>query len=107
MVHPSQEDFCRLWGQLIARAWADIAFKKRLVANPAEVLQEHGYEVPPGMNVHLQIVASDDHVQYLYIPCPEELRNPSSSTEAGEVASECLNNRVVLARLAAESRSRR
>jgi hypothetical protein len=106
MVHPSQEDFCRLWGRLIAQAWADPAFKKRLVANPAEVLQEHGYELPSGMNVHLQVVASDDNVQYLYIPCPEELRN-NSSTEAGEVASDCLNNRVVLARLTAESRSRR
>jgi hypothetical protein len=102
MVHPSQEAFCRLWGQLMARAWADEAFKERLVADPAGVLREHGYELPPGTNVRLQVVASDAQVQYLYLPCEGELRT-NSSAEAGEVAGECLNNQLVLARLAAEA----
>jgi SagB-type dehydrogenase family enzyme len=103
MVHPSQQDFCRLWGQLVSKAWADAAFKERLVTNPVEVLKEHGYELPPGMKVDLRVVASDDKIQYLYVPCRGELLDESSSTEAGEVASDCLNNRVVLARLAAEA----
>jgi hypothetical protein len=106
VVHPSQQDFCRLWGQLIARAWTDAEFKKRLLADPAEILQEHGYELPPGMDVRLSVAESDDHVLYLYVPCPEELSNDNSA-EAGEVAGECLNNRIVLARLAAESADKR
>jgi oxazoline/thiazoline dehydrogenase len=104
MVHPSQVEFCRLWGRLIVRSWADNVFKEWLVTNPAEVLKGHGYEVPPGMNVELRVVASDEHVQYLYIPCPGEMCDPSSSAEAGELASECFNNRMVLARLAAGAR---
>jgi hypothetical protein len=101
MVHPSQEAFCRLWGQLMARAWDDAAFKRRLVADPAGVLREHGYELPPGTNVRLQVVESDEQVQYLYLPCEGEL--PTNSSEAaGQVAGECLNNRLALARLAAE-----
>ena len=104
MVHPSQEEFCRLWGRLIARSWADDVFKEWLVADPAKVLKEHGYEVPPGMNVDLRVVVSDENVQYLYIPCPGEMCDPSSSAEAGALASECFNNRMVLARLAAGAR---
>ncbi len=104
MVHPSQVDFCKLWGRLMARAWADPEFKARLVADPAEVLQEYGYDLPLDSEFRLQVVESDDNVQYLYIPCEGELRN-NNGTEAGEVASECLNNRLVLARLAADGGS--
>jgi hypothetical protein len=104
MVHPSQEEFCRLWGRLMARAWDDAAFKQRLVTNPTEVLAEHGYDLPPGVDVRLQVVASDENVQYLYLPCEGEL-SENTSAQAGGVASECVNNQLALAQLAAGSRS--
>jgi hypothetical protein len=79
-------------------------FKQRLVTNPTEVLAEHGYDLPPGVDVRLQVVASDENVQYLYLPCEGEL-SENTSAQAGGVASECVNNRLALAQLAAGSRS--
>jgi hypothetical protein len=102
MVHPEQEEFCRLWGRLMERAWNDPEFMSRLVADPAEVLAEHGYVIPPGMDVRLQVVASDDVTTYLYLPCAGELRD-GTADEAGEVAAECRNNQLVLSRLAEEA----
>ncbi|GAA2756907.1 hypothetical protein [Actinopolymorpha rutila] len=98
MVHPSQLEFCRLWGRLMARAWDDPEFGKRLAEDPAGVLAEHGYVVPEGMDVRLQVVASDEETVYLYVPSPGELTEVSGAG-AGDVAAECVNNRLALDRL--------
>ena len=37
--------------RLVAKAWDDEAFKQRLIATPAEVLKEHGVEIPAGVEV--------------------------------------------------------
>jgi hypothetical protein len=99
IIHPSQEEFCKLWGQLVARSWEDEAFRARLKADPAGVLAEHGYALPPDAGIELQVDESTDKIQYLYMPCHGELADPSKSENAGALAEECLNNRVVLARL--------
>jgi hypothetical protein len=47
---PRQE---RRWGQIVARAWDDDAFRRRLLAEPACVLREEGIDVPPGTAVRV------------------------------------------------------
>jgi hypothetical protein len=47
---PSEE---LLWSQLVARAWCDEGFLKRLRSDPRAVLAEHGLEVPEGMEVQV------------------------------------------------------
>ena len=37
-----------VWSQIVARAWCDEGFMKRLLSDPREVLAEHDLEVPPG-----------------------------------------------------------
>lgn len=37
------------WGKVVAKAWMDEAFKTTLLANPTEVLKEHGIEVNEGV----------------------------------------------------------
>jgi hypothetical protein len=59
-------DWSKQWSKLIARAWADETFKKRLLAEPALVLQEHGLKVPPGVQV--KVVQNTDQVLYLMLP---------------------------------------
>ena len=41
------------YAKVIARAWVDEEFKKRLLAEPATVLAENGIEIPEGMTVKL------------------------------------------------------
>jgi hypothetical protein len=44
----------RRWGQIVARAWDDDDYRKRLLAEPAAVLREEGIEVPPGIEVRVE-----------------------------------------------------
>jgi hypothetical protein len=46
---PDNWDF--QWGQIVGRAWADEGFKRRLLADPAAALQEHGLTPPAGVRV--------------------------------------------------------
>ena len=58
MVQQVSEEL--LWGQVVARAWCDEAFMKRLRSDPRNVLAEHGMEVPEGMEVKVE---EDDEVK--------------------------------------------
>ena len=54
------------WSQLVAQVWADDKLKQRLMDKPAAVLQEHGIEVPAGIDV--RVVENTDKVYYLTLP---------------------------------------
>lgn len=56
----------RKFGQVVARAWVDDAFKHRLLAEPNSVLKEQGLDLPPG--VDFKIVENTDKVIYLPLP---------------------------------------
>jgi len=51
------------WSHLVAQAQADEKLKQRLMDNPASVLQEHGIEVPTGVEV--RVVENTDQPPYL------------------------------------------
>jgi hypothetical protein len=51
---------------LVAKAWSDESLKQRLVNDPAAVLEEHGIEVPPG--IELRVVEDTDDVCHLVLP---------------------------------------
>ena len=42
-----------VWSQVVARAWCDEGFMKRLLSDPRSVLAEHDLEVPPGTEVEV------------------------------------------------------
>jgi hypothetical protein len=52
MIQQMSEDL--LWSQVVARAWCDGAFMKRLLSDPRGVLAEHGMELPEGMEVRVE-----------------------------------------------------
>jgi hypothetical protein len=41
----------RRWGRIVARAWDDDGFRRRLLNEPASVLIEEGMDLPPGVAV--------------------------------------------------------
>jgi hypothetical protein len=43
----------RAYAKVVAKAWADESFKRELMANPAKVLRENGFDVPPGMPIYI------------------------------------------------------
>jgi hypothetical protein len=52
MIQQISDDL--LWSQIVARAWCDQGFMKRLLSNPRDVLSEHGLEVPEGREVRVE-----------------------------------------------------
>ena len=66
------------WGQIVAQAWRDEAFRKRLLADPAAVLKEQGLEVPPGV----QVLVVEDTEQVIHLTLPRQPASP------GEVSDE-------------------
>ena len=57
-------DWARRYGEVVAKAWADPAFKRRLLADPVAVLREHGIEEPPGKAVRV-VEQAEDEVLFL------------------------------------------
>lgn len=53
------------WSQIVARAWADDAFKERLLSEPKAVLREHGLEVAPEISV--KIVEDTQQVRHFIL----------------------------------------
>ena len=65
MARP-RDDWGNKWGQIVAKAWTDEAFKRRLLAEPAAVLAKHGMDVPPG--VQFRVVEDTATVRHLTLP---------------------------------------
>jgi hypothetical protein len=42
-----------VWSRIVARAWCDQDFMRRLLSDPRAVLAEHDLEVPPGTEVEV------------------------------------------------------
>jgi hypothetical protein len=79
------QEYAKRWGQLVARAWRDAAFKARLLAEPAAVLAEQGIPVPPGVEV--RAVENTDRVLYLVLPPgPPSIKGELSDAELEAVA---------------------
>jgi Nitrile hydratase, alpha chain len=83
-------DFEQRWTQLMARAWADPAFKAKLLADPASVLKESGLQVPAGITI--KVVENTDKVVHLTLPlppAPEELSEEELHQAAGGGGYRC------------------
>ena len=53
-------------GRIIAKAWSDESFKKRLLTDPAPLLKAEGVELPAGMQV--RVVENTSTVFHLVLP---------------------------------------
>jgi hypothetical protein len=47
----------RVWSQVVARAWCDEDFMRRLLSDSKAVLAEHDLEAPPGTEVEVVLGA--------------------------------------------------
>src|SRR5262245_51769340 len=61
-----QPEFKRNFSLIIARAWSDDGFKRRLLENPNAILREFGIEVPPGVGV--RVVDNTSNVVHVVLP---------------------------------------
>jgi hypothetical protein len=57
--------FQQAWGRVMARAWADKSFKKRLLTAPEVAFREYGFEVPP----HILIKVAENADRMIHLRC--------------------------------------
>ena len=64
-----------VWSQIVAQAWCDKGFMKRLLSDPRSVLAEHDLEVPPDTEVEVVLgtevkVDGTDTARRFILPAP-------------------------------------
>ena len=73
---------------LVAKAWADPAFKARLKAEPKTVLSEMKIDIPGG--VEIEVLENTPAKMYLTLPAtPSSVRKAKSVAEASEACPSC------------------
>ena len=76
------EEQAKKMNQIIAKCWADEAFKAKLLADPAATLKAEGAEVPAGLTV--KAVENTEKVFHLVIPAkPTDLSDEDLDNVAG------------------------
>jgi Nitrile hydratase, alpha chain len=73
-----------VWGRIVAQAWQDDAFKERLLADPAAVLQEHDVRVPAGSKV--KVIEDTAQVHHLTLPRKPDAAEELSDEDLAQVA---------------------
>ena len=77
--------------KIIARCWEDEEFKKRLMADPAKILDAEGVSVPDGVSI--RVVEDTDQVRTLIIPlAPSHLDDDQLKGIAGGAINRCKRN---------------
>ena len=62
----SKPDLSKTWARVVAKAWADEEYKRRLLADPAAVAREEGVPVPAGLT--LKVVEDAPGTRTLVLP---------------------------------------
>ena len=65
-----QEKSQQTWGKIVAKAWSEPEFKKRLLSDPNAVLKENGMDVPEGVKV--QVLEDTNQLVHLALPAPPD-----------------------------------
>jgi hypothetical protein len=82
----TQADANKVYAQIVAKAWADPAFKAKLLADPMTALKEAGHTVPEGLVV--KTVENTDKLVYLVVPAkPKELSDAQLDAMAGGITA--------------------
>jgi hypothetical protein len=85
-----------LWGQIVARAWANHDFKQRLLTDPLGVLDEYDVAVPAGFRLEViedsqPVPENTGPVHYLVLPArpsDEDLSEDELCSVGGAQAAE-------------------
>lgn len=72
------------WGQVVAQAWSDDAYRQRLISDPAAALEAQGMAVPAGKQIRI-IEDTDDTVHVVLPARPTELSDEELDQAAGGV----------------------
>ncbi len=61
-----REQFQKACGKIVAKAWSDEGFKRRLLSDPRAVLKENGIDVPE--DIQVKVVENTKELVYVTVP---------------------------------------
>ncbi len=79
-----RQEQSRLWAKVVAKAWADETYKKKLISDPVAVLKAEGIEVPQG--AQLKVMEDTAALRHLVLP--------AMPAEAASLDEAVLNERM-------------
>ena len=62
----NEKEFQKNWAKVIAKAWSDPVFKRKLLQNPEATLAAEGISMPKGM--HIEIHENTNKIVHLNLP---------------------------------------
>ncbi len=74
------EQMQKAWARIVAKAWADGAYKARLLENAGAVLQAEGLVLPTGAAVRV-VEAAPDELLFVLPPRPSASGGPAAEEE--------------------------
>ena len=84
----SKQELSKTWARVVAKAWADEEYKRRLLADPAAVAREEGVPVPAGLT--LKVIEDAPGTRTLVLPpIPAELGTAVEADERRAAADSC------------------
>jgi len=75
------------WARIVAKAWADADYKKRLLADPTAVLKEEGVEMPAGIS--FKVIENTESTMNLVLPAMPKGVNEMRDMEQRVAAQSC------------------
>jgi Nitrile hydratase, alpha chain len=88
-LHERRREHTKDYGRLVARAWSDPKFKQRLISDPARAFEEHGIELPRGVQV--RVVENTDEVAYYVLP-----RRPGEDIVSDEMLAQAMTGERIM-----------
>jgi len=75
------------YAKLVAKAWSDPDFHRRLTSDPAKTLKEEGWDIHPSMNVQIKQDSSQHSLTIGLPKKPEGLSDEKLREAAGAACS--------------------
>ncbi|HEV7489151.1 MAG TPA: NHLP leader peptide family RiPP precursor [Thermoanaerobaculia bacterium] len=72
------------YAKVIVKAWMDDAFRARLIANPRQVLEGEGFEIPAGIAITITTNSSPSSIALFLPPRPEGVADDKLIDRVGE-----------------------
>lgn len=61
-----------IMARLVVKSWTDPSFKKRLLDDPASVLEDEGLSLPPKKKVKIVFLEDTEDTKHFVIPTPPQ-----------------------------------
>ena len=76
----SNDEMRKKYAKIVAKAWADDDYKKKLIASPKEILKQEGIELPDKIKIRI-FENTDTELNFVFPAKPETLSSISEIEE--------------------------